>query len=83
MGPCPDTPIRYTIQQNGLLHLEAKKALPSPAGGLEALLRSDEEAAHYYQSLPGYIQDTLRNSGARIDSADELRRQAENAMECM
>ena len=56
---------------------------PSPAGGLEALLRSDEEAAHYYQSLPGYIQDTLRNSGARIDSADELRRQAENAMGCM
>ena len=48
---------------------------PSPAGGLEALLRSDEEAAHYYQSLPGYIQDTLRNSGARRScSAVELPR---------
>ncbi len=49
----------------------------------DALLQANEEANRYYQSLPGYIQDVLRDSGARIDSADELRRRAENAMECM
>ncbi|MCI9413679.1 MAG: hypothetical protein HFJ79_00685 [Clostridiales bacterium] len=53
------------------------------AQGLDALLSQDPSAQDYFSHLPGYIQQTLRDSGNIITTEEELRRTAENMMECI
>ena len=38
------------------------------------------ENNQYFQSLPSYVQETIKQSGITIDSEEELRRCAEKLM---
>lgn len=38
------------------------------------------ESNKYFQSLPSYVQETIKQSGITIDSEEELRRCAEKLM---
>lgn len=45
---------------------------------LDALLRGDPEAAKYFDSLPDYVRETMRERSSNINSLLSLRDYAEN-----
>ena len=47
---------------------------------LETLLRRDVEASRLYLSLPGYVQDQIKQRGGNINSYESLKDYAENLL---
>lgn len=48
---------------------------------LNQLLSQDPELQRFFQSLPDYVQETIRQRGNNIDTADALYRYAENLVQ--
>ncbi|SDM66096.1 hypothetical protein [Acetanaerobacterium elongatum] len=48
---------------------------------LNQLLAQDTELDHFFHSLPDYVQETIRERGNNIHSADALYRYAENLVQ--
>ena len=46
--------------------------------GLHELLRHDREAQDYYNTLPEYVQDCMRDRADGINSFESLRHYADN-----
>jgi hypothetical protein len=46
--------------------------------GLFGLMESDGEARAYYESLPDYVQETIRQRAGNVNSFESLRDYAEN-----
>ncbi|NMA79167.1 MAG: hypothetical protein GX967_00820 [Clostridiales bacterium] len=42
------------------------------------LSNMDEKTKQYFDSLPGYVKETIMQTGVEIKSQDELRQLAEN-----
>ncbi len=45
---------------------------------LHALLQQDREACRFYDSLPDYVQDSIRQRAESVRSVESLRDYAEN-----
>ncbi len=52
-----------------------------PHMSLNQLLAQDAELNRFFHSLPDYVQETIRERGNNIDSADALHRYAENLVQ--
>lgn len=50
---------------------------------LTTLLQQDQNANQFFYSLPEYVQETIRERGQNIHCADDLRRYADNYLECI
>lgn len=45
---------------------------------LDRLLQNDKKLERYFYSLPGYVQETIRERADNINSSDDLYAYAEN-----